>query len=286
MAYENILYNVRERVAHITLNRPEKLNALSWALRQELYAALKQAERDDDVGCVVIKGAGKAFSAGYDLTPVEPSPNRPPDGYVAPHLDKLTGQYARDLLNGWWIIWELCKPVVAQVHGWCLAGASELASMCDIMFVAEDAMLGYPPVRALSTLDTLYYPWKLPMSWAKYLMFTGNAVTGKQAVELGWATKCFLSSKLEEETQREARAIASIQSDLLASSKRAVNRAYEIMGMRTALEVGVDWNTLSNYRDSVGEFTRISREQGLKAALLWRDGPFQDYSATPREPRD
>ena len=281
MAYQNILYEVRDRVAHITLNRPDKVNALSWTLRQELYSALKNAERDNDVGSIVIKGAGKSFSSGYDLTPEDPSPNRPIDGYVAPQFDRLTGQYARDLVNGWWIIWELCKPVIAQVHGWCLAGASELASMCDIMFVTDDAMIGYPPVRAMSTPDTLYFPWKLPMSWAKYMMFTGKALTGKQATELGWAVKSFPADKLDEETEKEAKAIASVQPDMLVASKKAVNRAYEIMGIRTAMEVGVDWQVLSTYRDSAGEFSWIAKEEGLKSALLWRDGPFEDYSARP-----
>ena len=169
MAYENILYTVDERVCSISLDRPEKMNALSWALRRELRDALERAERDADVGCIVIKGEGRAFSAGYDLTPTHPSPNRPVDGYVSDDVDQLTAQYARDLVKNLWIIWELTKPVIAQVHGWCLAGATELASMCDIMFVAEDAQLGYPPVRALTTPDTMFFPWKMPMSWAKYL---------------------------------------------------------------------------------------------------------------------
>ena len=167
MTYENILYTIDERICTISLNRPEKMNALSWALRLELRDALKRAERDADVGCIVIKGEGRAFSAGYDLTPTQPSPNRPVEGYVSEDVDQLTAQYARDLVNGLWLIWELTKPVIAQVHGWCLAGASELASMCDIMFVAEDAQLGYPPVRALTTPDTMYFPWKMPMSQAK-----------------------------------------------------------------------------------------------------------------------
>ena len=202
MTYENILYNVDERVCTISLNRPEKMNALSWALRLELRDALKQAERDSDVGCIVIKGEGRAFSAGYDLTPTQPSPNRPEEGYVSEDVDQLTAQYARDLVNGLWLIWELTKPVIAQVHGWCLAGASELASMCDIMFVAEDAQLGYPPVRALTTPDTMFFPWKMPMSQAKYLMFTGKAVSGKEAVEIGWATRAFPADELDAETAR------------------------------------------------------------------------------------
>ena len=265
MPYGNLLYDIEDKVATITLNRPEKVNALSWALRQELYDALKTAERDQGVGCIIIKGAGRAFSAGYDLTPADPSPNRPVEGYVSPDLDKLTGQYARDLVKGWWVIWELNKPVIAQVHGWCLAGASELASMCDILFVADDAMLGYPPVRALSTPDTMYFPWKMHMSWA---------------------TKSFPADELDEQTKEEAKAIASISVDMLASSKKAVNRAYEIMGIRTAMEVGVDWQVLSTYRNSAGEFGRIFQDEGLRAALKWRDGPFSDYSARPRDGDD
>lgn len=252
-------------------------------MRQELYAALKSAERNDDVGCIVIKGAGRCFSAGYDLTPAQPSPNLPPDGFASPLVDRSTGQYAHDLVNGWWMVWDLLKPVIAQVHGWCLAGASELASMCDIMFVADDAQFGYPPVRALSTPDTLYFPWKLPMSWAKYLMFSGRAVPGKKAAELGWATMSFPADRLEEETEKEASAIGSVPIDTLAANKRAINRAYEIMGMRTALEVGADWQALSTFRSGAGEFANISREEGLRAALQWRDGPFEDYSARPRE---
>ena len=283
MTYENLLYDIEERVCTITLNRPQKMNALNWALRQEFLDALKKAERNNDVGCIVVKGAGRAFSAGYDMTPSDPPSNVPVDGYVSEHVDQLTGQYARDLVNTWWSIWELTKPVIAQVHGWCLAGASELASMCDLMFVAEDAQLGYPPVRAMAGPDLMYFPWKMPMSQAKYLMLTGKAVSGKEALDMGWATKAFPSDQLDAETAKEARAIASIAPDRLAASKMMVNRAYEIMGYRTALEVGVDWQALSSYGKSRGVFREKVRSEGLRAALQWRDGPFQDYSARPRE---
>src|SRR5437868_5789344 len=105
-SYENLLYDIRDRVAYITLNRPEKTNAMSWALRQELYAALKFAERDGSVGAIVIRGAGKNFCAGYDLTNETPSPNDPPGGFVSPQFDQLTAQYAHNLVNGWWVIWD------------------------------------------------------------------------------------------------------------------------------------------------------------------------------------
>ena len=283
MKYENLIYEVRDRVAHITLNRPDKTNALSLALRHEIYAVLREAERNPDVGTIVIKGAGKSFCAGYDISPETPSPNFPEDGYVSPDVDQLTGQYAQSLVDGYWIMWDLTKPVIAQVHGYCLAGGSELASMCDIMFVTEDATLGYPPTRGISNPDTLYFPWKMSMSNAKYLMFTGKSVSGKEAVELGWATKCFPADKLDEEVHKEAAAIATIQPALLATLKRGVNRAYEIMGIRTAMNVGVDWMALSTFRENPNQFMDTAYDEGLKAALQKRDGPFGDYSAKPKD---
>lgn len=283
MDYEFLTCEVRERVAHVTLNRPEKMNALSLALRGEIVAVMQQAERDPDVGCVVLSGAGKCFSAGYDLTTETPSPNFPEDGYVSPEVDNLTGQYAHSLIRYLWTIWDLTKPVIAQVHGFCLAGGSELASMCDIMFVAEDATLGYPAVRSISVPDVLYFPWKMPMSQAKYLAISGRSVTGREAVDIGWATKCYPADELAEATHREAAAIATIKPDQLAASKRNVNRAYEIMGFRTALEVGADWQGLSMHRASHNDFLGTAAEQGLKAALLERDGPFGDYSAAPKK---
>ena len=283
MTYENLTIEVRDRVGHITLNRPDKMNALSLALREELCLVLKEAERNPDVGCLIIEGAGRSFSAGYDLSPETPSPNFPVDGYVSPEVDSLTGQYAHSLINYLWTIWDLTKPVIAQVHGFCLAGGSELASMCDFIFTAEDATFGYPPVRSISCPDTLYFPWKMHMSWAKYLVISGRSVSGKEAVEIGWATKCFAPDELAEATHAEAAAIATIKPDQLAASKRNINRSYEIMGIRTAMNVGADWQGLSMLRESNGDFMNTAYDKGLKAALMERDGPFGDYSATPKD---
>ena len=188
-------------------------------------------------------------------------------------------------MNGLWLIWELTKPVIAQVHGWWPGRGEPNSPLCATSCSwRRTPRLGYPPVRALTTPDTMYFPWKMPMSQAKYLMFTGKAVTGEEAVEIGWATKAFPADSLEAETLREARAIATISPDMLAASKKAMNRAYEIMGIRTALEVGVDWQGLSTFRPTAGGIQRdlAGRAEGLRAALQWRDGPFEDYSARPR----
>ena len=278
MAFETILYETADKVARITLNRPERRNALSWQLRRELVDALREAERDDSVSVILIDAAGAAFCSGYDITPdASGSAGEPPYGWVkSEHYDTWTDQFARSCVRDWMVIWDLLKPVVCKVHGYCLAGGTELMSMCDIAFVADDAIIGYPPMRGMTTPDTLYFPWKVSMAQAKYLQITGNSVTGKEAAEMGWVAKSFPADKLEDEVMRELRAMSSISPDLLAANKASVNQAYEIMGIRTALATGWSWHALtSRLRPGAGDFGRISREQGLKAALEWRDGPFR-----------
>lgn len=284
-SYETILYSVSDRIARITLNRPEKRNALSFELRKEFVHALRTAEADDAVTIILVDAAGPSFCSGYDITPAPKQRdasayNREttvrPEGWVeSPYFASWTDQFARSCLRDWLTIWDLLKPVVAMVHGHCVAGGTELMSMCDIAFVADDANIGYPPMRGMTTPDVMYFPWKMTMAQAKYLQLTGNAVTGKQAAEMGWVAKSFPAEKLEELTMRELRAMASIAPDLLAANKQSLNQSYEIMGFKTALSTGWSWHALSGHvRPGAGEFGRISSEQGLKAALAWRDGAF------------
>lgn len=277
MAYENILYKVNDRIARITLNRPEKRNCLSFGMRRDVVDALRAAERDDEVTIVLIDGAGSSFCSGYNMAPGW-NQETPPDGWVASqHFDSWTDQFARSCIRDWMTIWDLLKPVVAKVHGYCIAGGTELMSMCDIVFVADDATIGYPPGRGMSSPDVVYFPWKLSMAQAKYILLTGNSVTGKQAAEMGWVAKSFPANQLEDQVMRELRPLSQIAPDLLAANKGVLNQAYEIMGIRTALQAGVNWHQLSgHYRPRAGEFGRVQKEKGLKAALAWRDGPFRD----------
>ena len=278
--YTSILYDVADRIARITLNRPEKRNALSATLRDEIVDALRRAERDNDVRVVLIDGAGPSFCSGYDI---DPSGGGRPSEYVSSRwFDRWTDQFTRSCVRDWLTIWDLLKPVVAKVHGHCLAGGTELMSMCDIAFVAEDAIIGYPPMRGMTTPDVLYFPWKLGMARAKYLQLTGNSISGKQAAEWGWVVKSFPAEDLEAETVKEVRALASISPDLLAANKLSLNQSYEIMGFRTALGTAPQWHALSGQlRPGAGEFGRISREEGLRAALNWRDRTFRDLGVSP-----
>ena len=285
--YSDILTIKSERHGIVQLNRPEKMNALSHNMRAELFDALKDFEADPDVRVIIIRGSGRAFSAGYDLAGIsEADPERdyidrrsemPAVGPIHPGQ----GQWPQHLLSGYWQIWELTKPVIAQVHGYCLAGATELATMCDLMVVAEDAQIGYPPVRAMTSVDIAYPPWHMPMRKARELLYTGDPLSGKEAAEIGWANRAFHIDELAAGTEAFAERIALIDSPMLQMTKRQLNRAYEVMGIRTALAVGGDIQTLSSVRPGGGEFGRISREQGLAAALAWRDGPFGDYGSAP-----
>jgi enoyl-CoA hydratase len=281
--YQNILYETDGRVAYITLNRPEKLNALSNDLRGEMFHAMKEAEADRSVGVIVLRGAGRSFCSGYDLSPArEASADSPfvnarsrmPDTNTThpAHYD-----WSRHVLMANWTIWELAKPVVAQIHGYCLAGGTELASFCDFRIVADDAQVGYPPVRAMGTMDIMWAPWHLPMTKAREFAYVGDSFSGKDMADLGWATYAVPRDQLEEFTERFARRMAHIDNDMLMYSKRSVNRQYEAMGIRTGLMSGTDVEAMSKHRPAAEEWrTRLSRD-GLKSALEWRDGPFRDF---------
>lgn len=293
MTYGNILYETDGRLAFITLNRPEKLNALSNDLRGELLHALKEAEADRSVGVIVLRANGRAFSAGYDLSPsraaaddsrfVHPRSRLPDTGTTHPaHYD-----WSRHVLLANWTIWELAKPVVAQVHGYCLAGGTELASFCDFRIVADDAQVGYPPVRAMGTMDIMWAPWHLPMTKAREFAYVGDSFSGRDMAAMGWATYAVPATDLAAFTERFARRMANIDNDLLMYSKRSVNRQYEAMGIRSGLMSGTDVEAMSKHRPAAQEWNRRLRDEGLKAALEWRDGPFRDfrgaYATAPAE---
>ena len=236
MSYNSIKYDVADKVARITLNRPEKLNALSFELRREVVEALHVAERDDDVHVILIDGAGRSFCAGYDITPdASGRAGEPPEGWVSSeHYDAWTDQFARSCLRDWMTIWDLMKPVVAKVHGHCIAGGTELMSMCDIAFVADDTQIGYPPMRGMTTPDVMYFPWKIGHG-ARQVPAAHRQLSHRQeAAQMGWVAKSFPKEELDDAVEREVKALTSISPDLIAANKASLNQAYEIMGMKNS----------------------------------------------------
>ena len=181
------------RVRRLTLNRPEKRNAINNDLRIQLYDALHAADRDPNVGVSIIRGAGPCFSSGYDLKS-NLSEGRP---FYTPGGD---GTWSRHVAEGWSRIWDLAKPVIAQVHGYAMAGGTELMASCDLVYIAEDAQLSYPVVRVLSPPDFQFHLWLVGMRPAMELMLTGDAIDGREAVRIGMANRAFPEADLERET--------------------------------------------------------------------------------------
>ena len=193
MDYEFLLVDTpAELVRRITLNRPEKRNAISTPLRRELLQALWAHDNDPEVRVTIVRGAGPCFSSGYDLS--SPLMEDPPF-YSAPG----DGQWARQANDTWFSLWDLAKPVIAQVHGYAIAGATELASACDLVYVAEDATISYPVVRAASPPDWQYHTVLLGMRRAMELMLTGDPITGEEAARIGFANRAFPADRLEDE---------------------------------------------------------------------------------------
>jgi len=173
-------------------------------------------------------------------------------------------------------IWDLAKPVIAQVHGYCLAGGSELATGCDLVYVAEDAQMGYPAVR-FGVPDMHFHPWFLGMRRAMEMMLTGDSISGVEAVEAGWANRAFPADELEDAVLEVAQRIATIDPELTQLNKRVVHRQMEAMGLRTGIRAGTELCALGTHTQALREFVTRAREGGLTSALDERDEPFSDY---------
>ena len=253
---------------------------------------MREAEHADAIGVIVLKAAGRAFSAGYDLSSaraagdasfVNPRSLLPDTGTTHPG----GWQWARHVVMTNWTIWELAKPVVAQVHGHCLAGGTELATVCDFRICADDAKIGYPPVRAMTTMDMMWTPWHLPPAKAREFAYVGDSFSGTEMERWGWANYAVPLDELDAFTEKFARRMSHIDNEMLMYSKRAANRQYETMGIRDGIHSGTEIQALSSQRPAAGEWRRRVQEEGLKAALEWRDGPFRDFrGAYDSAPKD
>jgi enoyl-CoA hydratase len=257
-------------VRRVTLNRPEKRNALNHALRGGILDALTEADQDPDIRVMIVRGAGKCFSSGYDLGGGNEGQEYP---WYTPGGD---GHWPRHVTKGWMSIWELGKPVIAQVHGFCLAGGSELATCCDLVYMADDAQMGYPAVR-FGVPDNHFHAWFVGMRKAMEMMVTGDSLSGVECTRLGWANDSFPAEELEERVLDVAKRITAVPPDLVQLNKRVVHRQMEIMGLHTGIRAGSELCALGTHQKSMHEFMKQTYDKGLTAALQDRDKPFGDY---------
>ena len=236
-----------EHVRRITLNRPEKRNAISTPLRVELLDALRAHDHDPDARVTIIRGAGPCFSSGYDLGS---NLMEEPPFYSAPG----DGQWARQANDTWFSVWDLAKPVIAQIHGYAIAGATELASACDLVYVADDAKISYPVVRVASPPDWQYHTVLLGLRRAMELILTGDPIDGVEAARVGFANRSYPAERLEDEVLAIAVRIAGVPSDLQQINKRSVHRAFDVWGARAAIRAGTELQALAGHTETAARF--------------------------------
>ena len=284
--YENVLMDragTDDRVGIITLNRPEKLNALSQELLYDFDGALHDMEADHTIRVIVVKGAGRAFSAGYDLTP---SQKTGADAVVRRHrgVDDKGRRLLMGIRTGMQQItdihmyfWNMAKVTIAQVHGYAVAGGCEMAMMADLVVAADDAQLGHPGLRGLGTSRTgVIWPLVIGMRKAKELYYTGENVTGTEAEEIGMINYAWPKEELEDRTLAFADRLATMSADHLAILKVNMNRFYENMGIYSSVRSSTDLDAAGQFTEFSYDWQEKMREEGLKDALQWRDGPFRE----------
>jgi enoyl-CoA hydratase len=257
-------------VCRLTLNRPEQHNPLTSRCIRELLEGVADAERDTDLRVVVIRGSGRSFSSGYGILPgdMEPGEADPPRGIEGDAEAML------ELAAGWARVWNCRLPVIAQVHGNCLAGGTDLALHCDIVVAADDARIGFPPVRSMGVPPTNMWLYHLGPQWTKRLLFTGDTVNGVEAAAIGLVQAAVPEPELDDYTLSLAARIGLVGRDLLAANKRVINEGVELMG-RSQLQRFAAVNDAMAHRSlDARAFTARAGEVGLRQAVRERDAPF------------
>ncbi len=261
-----VLYERRGAVAWVTLNRPEKRNAINAGVLAGLDDALGQALADREARVVVLTGAGPSFCAGYDLTEAEP---RSADGWHA-----TLGRDVEATMR----LWSLAKPTIAAVRGHCLAGGCELAMACDMVVSARSGRFGEPEIRFGSGPVALLMPYVLGQKRTAELLFTGDTIDAEEAHRAGLVNRVVADEELEAAAQELARRVALAPLEVLRLTKLALVRAYDAMGLRAAVAANLDLSAILNAADTPEgrEFAGIVTSKGLRAALAWRDGRYAE----------
>lgn len=284
--YETILYTTDGPVATITLNRPDELNTIVPPMPDEVEHAVDRATRDQQIKVVVVRGAGRAFCAGYDF------------GGGFRHWDEaITTDGAWDAgkdfamatapqlapTQKFMSVWRTCKPVIAQVHGWCVGGGSDFALCADLVIASDDAVIGTPYSRIWGAYLSGMWIYRLGLAKAKEHALTGRPLTGREAADIQLINKAVAFEQLEAAVAELAADLARIPASQLAAMKLVVNHAYEHIGIASTQVLGPILDGLMRNTPDALAFIRRAEQDGVRAAVADRDGPFGDYSQAPPE---
>ena len=282
-SFEHIDYQVENGRARITLNRPEKRNALSIELVEELRDALWEADDDTSVHCVILKGAGSSFCAGYDLTASRP---RNDDGVNRRRRSSLDDdawgieRFQRSLRT----LTEMHKPTIAQIHGHCYAGGTDLALYCDILICADEASIGYSALRNMGAAPNQMWLYHIGPQWTKRLLLTGDTLSGKDAAQIGLVLKSVPQEYLEQEVESLADRMSWIDPEMLSTNKRIINVGMELMGAQTLQRLAAENDARAHTTKAARDVFQQIATEGLRAARNDRGAPFGDSRARVNGP--
>jgi len=290
-----VLYEERDRIAIITLNRPEKKNTLTDAVIQGVADGIDAATKSPDVSAIVLRGAGDTFTAGYDLTagsvtgdvtdtegddtgrwstPYGARGPKPRSGAWDPVRDyQFMGNNVRRFMK----IWECPKPVLGEVRGWAVGGATDLVLCCDLLYMADDAHIGYAPSRIFGTPTTMMWVYRLGLEHAKQYLLTGRAIDAPTAWRIGLVSQVVPAGELSAFVEEEAKLFANIPQNQLALNKMLINQAFENMGLRTSQMLGTFFDGVTRHTEEAYQWAESFEEKGFREVIRERDRPWQDY---------
>ena len=281
MEYESTLYSAAGAIATITMNRPQKMNILGGSMLRDIVAGIDEANADDAVKVIVLRGAGRSFCAGFDFSQTgRPGQAGSTIGQWDPGMQIARGGTPMTALSA---PWRSPKPVIAQVHGYCVGGGCDLALSCDLVVAANDARIGIPYARVWGANLNGMMIYRLGLTRAKGLMLTGEPVDGKTAAEIGLINEAVPGPELEGAVQRWATKLSRIPITQLAVMKLIINQAYDNMGLHSTQLLGPILDNLMRHTPEGLDFVRTAFEGGVKAAVTGRDGSFGDYSQAPED---
>lgn len=271
MSSSTVLYETEGRIARITLNRPERLNAINRDIPTALSDAVLKANRDDSVHVIILAGAGRAFCSGYDLKEFAERPGSVSGSQKMPWDPMIDYQGMSYNTNLFMSIWRSFKPVICKVHGYAVAGGSDIALCADQIIMAEDAMIGYPPARLWGCPTTAMWVYRLGAERAKRLLLTGDLISGKEAERIGLVSMAVPLDKLDETVEKLALRIASVPKNQLMMQKMVINQAYENMGLATTQMLATIMDGIARHTPEGVAFKKRAEEVGFKQAVQERD---------------
>ncbi|HJS94377.1 MAG TPA: crotonase/enoyl-CoA hydratase family protein [Solirubrobacteraceae bacterium] len=280
-SFETLLYDVAGPIATITLNRPERLNTIVPPMPEEFESAIHAATLDQNIKVIVVRGAGRSFCAGYDFAGGFHHWDEmlATDGRWDPGKDFAAAASPYGPTQRFMSMWRTPKPVIAQVHGWCVGGGSDMALCADLVIAAEDAQIGTPYSRIWGCYLSGMWLYRLGLTKAKEHALTGKPLSGREAADIELINAAVPFEELERTVAEQAEQLAAIPASQLAAMKLIVNAAYENMGLRAMQTLGPILDGLMRNTPDGLAFVETSANQGVRTATERRDAPFGDYSA-------